>query len=138
MAANTLRAFVDALEAISVTGVTRRYTSGPPPSIEDLPAQFVRLPQSSDEPFYFGAQGGWPVLRADLIICYEAVAQSTGASNFDGVIDMIDNLNTALRATSTTGALVGLSWSARQSIEPVAEIDYWAVICEIQGGTHTS
>jgi hypothetical protein len=140
MAASTLRAFVDALEAIVVTGVTRRYTSGPPESVDtaDLPAQFVQLPQLSDQPFNFGNHGGWPTFRADIVIAYEPVAQNTNAVNFDGTVDMVDSLTSAIRALSITAALAALSWTSRQTTVEIAGTSYWAVVTTVEGTTRTT
>ena len=43
MAPTTFRSFVDALEAMTVTGVSRKYTHGPPsgsPTTADCPAGY--------------------------------------------------------------------------------------------------
>ena len=46
----TFRSFVDTLEAITVTGVERHFTQGPPGSLQDamLPAKWVQLPRATE------------------------------------------------------------------------------------------
>ena len=140
MAPLTLRAFVDALEAITVSNVKRAYTKGPPAKLEDadLPSQWVQFPSVSDEPFYYGVLGGWPTLRCQFVIAYEAVAQSTQGRNFDKTVDMIDSLDTAIRATTPTSSLSGLSWTVRQTVVTVAGVTYWAMVAEIEGQSQTT
>jgi hypothetical protein len=134
MAPLTLRSFIDALEAISVSGVKRTY-QGPPVKAEtvELPSQWVQFPNVSDEPLCFGVLGGWPTVRAQLVIAYEAVAQSRQPTNFDGTVDMIDTLNTAIRAIAPNANLSGLWWTVRQSVVTVAGNTYWALIADIEG-----
>ena len=135
MAATTYRSFVDALEALVISGVVRQYTSGPPavsPATSETPAQYVRYPASDEVPMVFGKQGGWPALRAELVILVEAVGQSKQANNFDDTVDMMDNVATALRdQTCTTKSHV--RWSLRQAIDTVAGQDYWAVVASVEG-----
>lgn len=131
----TYRSFVDALEALAVTGVVRRYTSGPPagaPGTADTPAQYVRYPGSDEVPLVFGEQGGWATLRAELVLLVEPVAQSTQARNFDLSVDMMDNLAAALRG-STCIAKSKLRWSMRMGEDLVAGTAYWAVIATVEG-----
>ena len=131
----TYRSFVDALEALDITGVVRRYTSGPPagaPGVGDTPAQYVRYPGGEEIAIVFGEQGGWPTLRAELVLLVEPVAQSMQGRNFDLTVDMMDNLSSALRAAAcmTRGKL---HWSVRMAIDTVAGTDYWAVIASVEG-----
>ena len=131
----TFREFVDGLEVLSITGVVRQYKSGPPaqkPSTADTPAQFVRYPASDEVPLVFGEQGGWPTLRADLVILVEPVAQSTQPRNFDLTVDMMDNVVSALQGAPCI-TKSKLRWSIRQAIDTVAGQQYWAVIAAVEG-----
>jgi len=126
---------VDALEALDITGVVRQYTQGPPlnpPGVADCPFQYVRYPGSDEIGIVFGEQGGWPTLRAELVIGVEPVGQNIGYENFDDTVDMMDNVATALRDSECTIAGV-LSWSVRQVIDVVAGESYWAVVANVQG-----
>lgn len=133
MTVTAYRSFVDALEALSITGVVREYHHGPPTtSPADTPAQYVRSPGSEEIAIVFGEQGGWPTLRADLVILVEPVGQSTQERNFDLTVDMMDNIATALRgATCMTKSHV--RWSLRQTIDTVAGQDYWAIVAGVEG-----
>lgn len=135
MPPTTYRSFVDALEALVITGVTRQYTKGPPvgaPATADCPAQYVRYPGGDEVPLVFGNQLGWPTLRAELVVLVEPVAQDTGPANFDKTVDMMDNVMTALRAASCFTAS-HIRCSTRQIIDTVAGQDYWAVLANVEG-----
>ena len=127
--------YVDGLEALVVSGVTRRYTSGPPLSLNtaDLPAQWVQLPAGESEAMVLGDASGsrWPTFNADLIIALEAVGQSTGGVNFDATVTMLESLRTRLELTELTEA--PLSWAMRQAIVTVAGNDFWAIVCAVTG-----
>ena len=133
----TLRTFVDNLEAVTITGVTRQYTQGPPagaPGTADLPASYVRLPKSSEGPIVLSGQGGWPELSATLMILMEPVAQNLQGVNFDATVTMIDNVSTAFGAVACgTLGMAKPSWSCAQTIDSVAGIDFWAVIVDVRG-----
>jgi len=135
MAITSYRSFVDALEALVVTGVVRRHTSGPPsgaPGTADTPAQYVRYPSSEESGMVFGGQGVWPMLRAELVLLVEAIGQNTQARNFDLTVDMMDNLATALRGASCI-TKSKLRWSVRIATDLVAGTAYWAVIATVEG-----
>jgi hypothetical protein len=136
MPPTTYRSFVDALEALVVAGVVRRYSQGPPigaPGTADCPFQYVRYPGTDEEyPIVFGEQGGWLDLHADLVIGVEPVGQDVAPENFDNTVDMMDNLAAALRGqTCTTKSHV--RWSLRQIIDTVAGQQYWAVLAQVRG-----
>jgi hypothetical protein len=131
----TYRSFVDNLEALDITGVNRQFTQGPPlnpPGVGDCPFQYVRYPGGDESSLVFQNQGGWPTLRAELIIGVEPVGQNTAFENFDDTVDMMDNISTALRATDCTLAN-HLRWNIRQIIDPVAGQQFWAVQCIVEG-----
>jgi len=131
----TFRSFVDALEALTITGVNRQYTQGPPigaPGVADCPFQYVRYPRSEEIPIVFGEQGGWPTLRAELVLGVEPVGQNTAFENFDDTVDLMDALVTALQASSCI-TKSKLTWNIRQAIDTVAGQQYWAVIAEVEG-----
>ena len=122
MALTTYRSFIDALEALVITGVNRQYLQGPPagaPATADCPAQYIRYPASDETGLVFGEQGGRLSLRADLVILVEPVAQNVQPENFDDTVDMMDNIAIALRGSGCTIAGV-LRWSIRMTTDMVA------------------
>ena len=130
----TYRSFVDALEALSITGVVRQYTQGPPlgaTGVPDCPAQYVRYPGATEAVTTFGAHGGWPTLRAELVVLVEPVGQNTAPANFDATVDMMDAMTTALQGT-TCLCKSKAWWSMRLVIDTVAGTDYWAVVATVE------
>ena len=131
----TFASFVNALEALSIAGVERRYQHGPPtsaPGTGEVPAQFVRSVSGSENPLAFGSEGGWPSLSAVFVIAVGPVAQETGERNFDKGIELMDALGTALRLTTCT-TRSKLRWTVDLRVEPLAGIDFWQVIANIEG-----
>ena len=135
MALTTYRSLIDALEALSITGVVRQYTQGPPagaPSTADCPAQYVRYPGGDERPLVFGEQGGWCTFRAELVILVEPVAQNVQPENFDDTVDMMDSITTALRNADCI-TLSKLHWNIKMIIDTVANTPYWAVLAVVEG-----
>jgi hypothetical protein len=135
MTAITMRTFVDELEAMTVTGVNRNYTSGPPdgsPPTADIPCKYIWGGETEDTSLVFGEQGGNGTLSAQLVILVNPVNQKTGPENYDASVDMVDNLKTAIRAMACT--LGRLDWRANIIVDfgPGSE-KYWKVIAEING-----
>jgi hypothetical protein len=135
--ATSFRTFIDNIEALVVVGITRAYVQGPPAKLEtaNLPAQWVQLPSANEGPVVLsGSQGGWPTIRALLVVAYEAVGQSRQGDNFDSTVNMMDAINTAIRATPTAWPGAGhCTWEMRQGKATVAGEDYWAVFVDIEG-----
>ena len=135
MAPTTYRSFVDALEAMSVTGVDRDFTQGPPlgaPGVADCPFKYIRYPGGDERPIVFGSHGGWPTLTAEVVIGIEPVGQKDAGNNFDDTVDLMDALNTALRALACI-TKSKLNWNIRQTIDTVAGQQYWAVVARVEG-----
>jgi hypothetical protein len=137
MAITTLAGFIDALEALSVTGVNKNFTNGPPRTLStaQIPALWVELPESDDAILTFQAQGGWPSLRATMVIAAEPVAQSLQEVNFALCVTLLDNLATALRAASPgTFCKSGLKkWEMKQGFREIAGVGYWVITCTVEG-----
>lgn len=135
----TFRSFVDALEALEVTGVKRAFQRGPPKDLsagEDLPAMYVRLPRGDKTPLVFDGFDGWTAFVADIVICVQAVGQGEEEYiNFDDTVDMMDNLSSALASVTACDVISKTkhTWAIRQTVNAVAEIDYWAVIATVTG-----
>lgn len=133
MAITTMSTFVNALEALSITGVTRTY-QGPPRKLDtaNLPAKWCQIPNSDEGALTFGTHGGWPTLVAEMVIAYEPVAQSLQEANFPATVTLLGSVNTALRAAGTTAlGKSHIEWSIRQDMITVSEVPYWAVIATV-------
>jgi len=134
MTPTTYASFVTAVSGLTITGVTRKYAY-PPQSIgtADLPASFPLIPAGGDQPIIFN-QGGnlGHVMRMDFVIAYEPTAQNTNQPNFTNTVTMMDSATTALRAMTrpTQGAF---SWTMRQGIVTIGNVEYWAVIVSLEG-----
>jgi len=137
MATTTVREFVDALEAITITGILRQYTQGPPTQTNDpdIPCTFVMAPRIGDRGWVFQNQGGWPELIATHVILVQAAAQNLQPVNFDKSVDFMDAMNTALRALSCgTLGKAHIQWTQRMgTIQEVSGVEYWAVLTEVTG-----
>ena len=129
--ATTYANLVAALEAMSVTGVVRTYTQGPPQSIStaDLPAMFVSIPVGGEEPL-LAKSATWATLRADVVMVYEPMNQNTPGANFDGTITAMDNLVTALRSLSIGQRAP--SWQMQVQPVSIGQVDYWAIIATVE------
>jgi len=128
----TYNTMVDTLEALTVTGVTRKYTDGPPQALNtaDLPSQWVEVPAGDQSPIAVGTGSNLSEMSCDLVIAYEAAGQGQdAATNFSGLVDLMDNLVTALRALSL--GIVRPSWSIRQGIIARAGGDYWGIVTTV-------
>ena len=126
--ATTYASFVNALEALTLTGVRRRYTKGAPASLNVVPASWVQFP-SGEEPLF--AKGvNWPLMRAELVVAYEAVGQGRQPDNFDATVSMMDTVVAAVRAM-TLGRRQP-TYEIRLGIVSVGDVDYWAVIATVE------
>lgn len=133
--ATSFEAFVNALQALVIVGVERRYQHGSPtstPGSSEFPAQFVKSVEGSEGPLSFGNEGGWPSYSAEFVIAVGPVAQETGERNFDKGVKLMDALHTALRLTTCT-MKTKLTWRTRLEIGPLAGIDFWQVVSNIEG-----
>lgn len=132
MATATYTQFVDAVQALTVTGVNRKYDEPPRKfNTADLPCSFVWFPSGDNAPLMF--EGGREFRRRslDLIVVYAETAVTADAP-FTATVTMMDNVETALLTLS-----VGQSkptWTVRSQLyNETAERRYWAVIATIQG-----
>lgn len=132
MATATYTQFVDAVQALSVTGVNRKYEEPPRKfNTADLPCSFVWFPSGDNAPLMF--EGGREFRRraVDLIVVYDSTALDADA-DFTATITMMDNVETALASLS-----VGQSkptWSMISRLyDETATRRYWAVIATIRG-----
>lgn len=132
MAITTYADFVSNLAELSVSGVTRQYDY-PPASLNaaDLPASFVLLPSGDDAAVTFQAGGGWPTLRADLVVALAAVGQDVQEQNYDDAVAMMDSLAAALRDADL--ARSPLSWTLTTEVLMIAGKAFWCVRAVVEG-----
>ena len=128
MAITSYTSFVAALAALSITGVTRAYTE-PPRQLNtaDLPCSYPSLPNGGENPITGEVAGGWPVLRADLVVLVEPWAQNTRAANYTATVAMMDNVSVAMRAADLARSRP--RWTIRTEVVSIGDTPYWAVIC---------
>ena len=131
----TNAAFLAAIQAMTVTGVTRHYDQ-PPLSLNtaDLPAAFPLMPG--------GALGGRTVTciakdkarSIDFVVCLEAVGQGTQTQNYGLLAAAMDNLETALDALGVPGGgsvANFIEYDIEAQIFAVAEQAYWAIVAQV-------
>lgn len=132
MATASYAQFVDAVQALNVSGVVRKY-SKPPNKFNhaDMPCSFIWFPGGDHAPLTFGGGRQFRSRTLDLIVVYAHTAV-TADEPFDETVAMMDAVETAL-----DGLVVGQSkptWSiTSQLYSETAERRYWAVIATIQG-----
>ena len=126
--------FIDNIHSLNVSGV-KTQIKYPPQDVngEDLPLQFVHLPESPDElPITFDGGGGWPTLQAQLVVLVEPVVGDTQKRNYDDAVRMMDNVAAALRSAECGLAKSAPRWAIRLTTVAVGEIVYWAVTADIE------
>lgn len=129
-------AFVNGLEAMTVTGVTRNHTQGQPSSLNtaDLPALWVDMPRADAVPSTSAGGSLDRTLTADLVVAIEPVGQNRRPTNFDAVTSMMDALHTALVTFNQTRTIDGqLTYAMKLAYLTVNSVDYWAVVTTISG-----
>lgn len=132
MAVTTYAGFIDAIEALSVTGVARVF-QGPPAALStaDLPAMWCQVPRGDEKAITFQAAGGWPTLTVEVYLAIEPAAQNMQAENFAAQVAALDNLAAALRTLDVGKA--PLSWELRAVTIAVAGANYWGVVATVTG-----
>ncbi len=131
MTITTFTAFTAALQALDVTGVSKKYDFIPA-SLSDFPCSWVQLPDSNEAPMTFDGGGGWPVLRAQHIVAVRPTAQGTPEENWAKSITLMDAVADALR--STGAGEIGrqkVTWRVRMGNTVVGEHEYWAVVTDV-------
>ncbi len=128
----TYAEYVATLTALTVAGVTKRYSAPPAQlSTAQLPAMWARLPSGTVEVVAMDGGAGLPSFTCDLVIAIEAMAQNTQPANYAKGIAVID----ALQAALTTEALEGVldSWALRLDAEAIGDTAYWVIVATVTG-----
>lgn len=132
MAITTYTEFVTNLSALTITGVTRAYLEPPRQlATADLPTSYVRIPSGIETPITGDATGGWPTLRADLVVVLEPYRQNTQSANYTAALTMMDSVSSALRASTNLGK-ANARWTIRQDMELYGETTYWVIVCNVE------
>ena len=125
----TNAAFRDAMQTMTVTGVTTHYDY-PPESLGELPAAFCQLPGASLGEYAVSCINENRTRTIGYIICLEAVAQDKNEQNYELIATAMDNLETALHTTLATLAnFYGYDITAGEY--RVAGIAYWAIMASV-------
>jgi len=128
--------FSNGVADLTVTGVKRKYRNIPNTlAAADLPAQFVRLPESSEGPLTADGEGGWPNRTVELVIVASPLGLNRQPTNHALVLTLIDALTTTLRAVAATNTISQskLSWEIRGQIDVIGETEYWLIVTRITG-----
>lgn len=129
----TYVSYVNALEALTISGVTRKHTSGQPISLNtaDLPGQWVDVPTGAAVPATCAGDFS-RTLVANIVIALEPVGQNKRPVNFDACVVMMDSIHTALVAyNGNSGLDAPISWNSRLMFVTVNTVDYWAVVTDV-------
>lgn len=128
----TYTQFVEALAAISVTGVQRSFSAPPQQlSTADLPAKWPRLPDGDSSIATFGGGMELDTLRCDLAVCVEAVGQNTQPVNYARCLQLVDAMQAALVTAAQAGRID--SWTLRLQPEMVGASAYWLLVASVTG-----
>ena len=127
----TYTSFVNALSAITVTGVKRQYTAPPSQlSSADLPAMHPQLPEHTQDVISILSNTGLFTVACELAIVIKANQQGTAAANFAECLTMLDALNDAL--TTNTAALNIDRWAMRQDGVTYGDTAYWTIVARVE------
>ena len=132
----TNAAFVTAVQAWSVTGVTRHFDE-PPQSLKtaDLPAAWPMLPSGEMGGYVTTCDDGKSKTRnINFIIAIEPAGQGTNATNYAQIAGLMDALETVLDADSTF--VYPLEYTITSGPVLVAGNTYWAITASINGRDH--
>lgn len=129
----SITAFVTTLAGLTISGVTRQYTYPPlQMTTSDLPASFVRPPQSDYDPLSTCDEVN-ETAACQLVIAIEPTGQNVQPINYAALLTMADAVNDALKTSQKSlGALV--TWQIRaQDVEPVivGGTPYWGVTATV-------
>lgn len=131
-APTTFTTFLGNLGDLAISGVSIRMDYVPP-SLADLPCQWVQLPTGDEAPLTFDGSGGWPTMRAQLVIAVVAAAQGTPSQNWAATVAIMDAALTTMRAVAIGALGQGKpTWTIRGPLTvTVNETDYWGAIVDV-------
>ena len=125
---------VAAMQALTVTGVTRHYDY-PPESIKtpDLPAAWPMLPNAAIGTPVSTCLDARKTRSMNYWIAVEAVGQNNNSVNYGKLAALMDALETALDAVTLFPFL--LEYELATGIEEVAGNTYWVIRAAVTGRT---
>lgn len=131
----TNAAFIAAIQALSVTGVTRTYTE-PPTSLNtaDLPSAFPLMPSGALGEKSLSCFDTNKTRTMGYVVCIEPVGQDTQASNYGKLAAVMDNMETAFDALekSQGGTLANfIEYEMAAEIFEVSGKAYWAIVATV-------
>jgi len=129
----TNAAFLAAIQAMSVTGVTKHFDE-PPPSLNtaDLPAAFPLWPSATFPDMITSVISDGKTRSIGFAICVEASGQGTNAQNYTQYAALMDNLETALNTALYTAANY---YTFEMSTRPdfaVGDNIYWTIVAIVR------
>lgn len=132
MAAATYAQFINAIQALTVTDVKRKWEEPPRKfNAADLPCSFCMFPSGDNAPLSYSGPREFAAREVDFIVIYADTA-ATADAPFTDTVAMMDKVETALLTLS-----VGQSkptWNIRSQLYLEAgDRRYWAVIATIRG-----
>ncbi len=127
--------FLSAVQALTVTGVSRHYDE--PPASLDLsggPCAFPLMPGGAREDLQFSCVDMGKTKTIGYVIAVEAAGQGTQAQNYGQLAALMDNLETALDTLVTGGTFTFITYSITTNTDnTVSGNEYWQIIATIQG-----
>lgn len=131
----TNAAFLSAIQALTVTGVTTHFDQ-PPLSLStaQLPAAFPLMPGGAlgDKSVSCWAQN--KTRNIGFVVCIEAVGQGTQVQNYARLAGVMDNVESALDGLekSQGGSLANfIEYSIDADIFEVAGNAFWAIVAQV-------
>ncbi len=119
------------IQAMSVTGVTKTY-SYPPTSLNtaDLPAAWPHQFDMSLNNIISSCSDLNKARTCNYFIALEPTPQSTQSANYEAMIAMVDNLETAIQALTV---MEFVTFTIRSVIVTVAGNEYWGLEAVLTG-----
>ncbi len=119
------------IQAMSVTGVTKTY-SYPPTSLStaDLPAAWPHQFDMSLNNIISSCSDLNKARTCNYFIALEPTPQSTQSANYEAMIAMVDNLETAIQALTV---MEFVTFTIRSVIVTVAGNEYWGLEAVLTG-----
>lgn len=128
----TYAEYVATLTALTVAGVTKRYSAPPAQlSTAQLPAMWARLPSGTVEVVAMDGGAGLPSFTCDLVIAIEAMGQNTQPANYAKALAVIDAMQTTLTTEALNSDLD--SWQMRVDVDQVGDTAYWVIVATVTG-----
>lgn len=133
MATNAV--FIAAIQALTVTGVTRHYDE-PPTSLNtaDLPAAFPLMPSGALGEKSLSCWASNKTRSMGYVVAIEPVGQDTQASNYGKLAAVMDNMEAAFDGLekSQGGSLANfIEYEMAAEIFEVSGKAYWAIVATV-------